>query len=346
MQYKRFLTDNDYMSIMTEEGFCDIIRGRHSRVIQAEKSAEMAILEYLKQNFKIEEVFAKGKFIADYNPQITYPAGVYLKKDGNIYKTLLPINGVKQPASHMYWREMTDEDVEFSKTLDSYVPPYSQMETYKVGDIVLHQSRIWICQHPNGIDFQDIRIPGIMGWSEKSFVDFEPVMPYPLWQVVRYEGKFYTLMSLDNLDNTLNPYDSDNWGLIGDYKEDYNYELSEHEYVVYDNKVFYPTINVNGDTPEEHKNIIEDDPRNPNIIRHMLRIAIYELHKLISPTNISQVRINDYNESIQWLKDASHLKLDPQIERKIDERDNTPVTNFEVATFAAPLDPWQNEWII
>lgn len=334
------------MSIMTEEGFADIIRGKHSRVIQAERSAEMILLEYLKQNFMIEDVLAAGKYIADYDPQITYPAGVYIKKDSNIYKTLLIINGVKKPAIHVYWRELTEDDAELDGYDPEHVEPYSQMETYKKGDIRAHQDRHWICEYPNGQDFDDIRIPGVDAWAEAKVVDFQKVMDYPLWQVVRYEGKFYALMKLEGLDNTMNPYDSDNWGLIGDYVEDYSYELSEHEYIAYEGKVFYPVTNPNGDTPEVHKNIVEEDPRNANIIRHYLRIAIYELHKLISPTNISSVRINDYNESVQWLKDASHLKLDPQIPRRISEKDNMPTTNFQVATFSAPLDPWQNNWII
>jgi len=345
MQYRRFLTDNDYMSIMTEEGFHDLIRGRHSRVVQAEKSAEMAILEYLKQHYEIEQTLAQGKFIADYNPQVTYPAGVYIRHDGNIYKTLLIINGVKRPTSLVYWREITAEDVDLKYDFDN-VKPYSQMETYQKGDIVAYASVHWLCEHPNGINFEDIRLPGQNAWVEAEVVDFHPVMDYPLWQVVKYKGDFYTLMSLEGLDKTVDPYNSDNWGLLGEYKEDYIYELSDHEYVVFDGKVYFPVTNPNGDLPKEHKNLIEDDPRNPNIIRHTLRIALYELHKLISPTNVSTVRINDYNESIQWLRDASHFKLDPQIPRKLDKEDNQPTTSFQVATFAAPMDPWQNQWII
>lgn len=52
----------------------------------------------------------------------------------------------------------------------------------------------------------------------------------------------------------------------------------------------------------------------------MVQLSLYELHKLISPNNISTVRIDDYDHSMQWLKDASRLKLNPQIPRKIDNK--------------------------
>lgn len=330
---------------MTEEGFDDLIRGKHSRVIQAEQSAEMTLLEYLKQNYEIEKILDEGKHIPEYNAQITYPANVCFRKDSQIWRTLISIKGIKRPSSIIFWREITAEDSELQYDLDK-IAHYSQMATYKNGDIVSFQNKSWQCLAPNGQDFNDIRIPGINAWKEANVEDWEAIKDYKLWDVVRYKNRYYTLIKLDDLDKTDNPYDSNNWGLIGDYDDNYQYELSDHEYIVYENKVYYPIITPNGDIPTEHKNIIEDDPRNPNIIRHMVRIALYELHKLISPTNISNVRINDYNESIQWLKDASHFKLDPQIPRKIDESDNLPKTNFQIATFSKPLDPYENEWLI
>ena len=79
-------------------------------------------------------------------------------------------------------------------------------------------------------------------------------MEYNLWDVVSYEGVFYTLMSLDNFDNNITPLESENWGAIADYDSNYNqYELNGHEYVVYEGKVFYPELDVNSDIPEVGK---------------------------------------------------------------------------------------------
>ena len=79
---------------------------------------------------------------------------------------------------------------------------------------------------------------------------WQPV-DYPLWTVVEYEGSFYTLMTLDGFDNNIDPLTSDCWGAIADYDSAYNdYELSEHEYVVYEGRVFYPETDVNADVPD------------------------------------------------------------------------------------------------
>ena len=83
-----------------------------------------------------------------------------------------------------------------------------------------------------------------------------------------------------------------------------------------------------------------------NLVKHMTRLAIYELHKLISPTNISNVRINDYNDSIQWLRDAQKFRLDPQIPRRIDDKENYPYTGWAVETFDRELDPWKQTWMV
>ena len=51
----------------------------------------------------------------------------------------------------------------------------------------------------------------------------------------------------------------------------------------------------------------------------MVRLAVYELTKLIAPNNVSAVRMRDYEDSMKWLNDAAKLRLNPQIPRKVDE---------------------------
>lgn len=54
----------------------------------------------------------------------------------------------------------------------------------------------------------------------------------------------------------------------------------------------------------------------------MVRLAVYELTKLIAPNNVSAVRMKDYEDSMKWLNDASKLRLNPQIPRKLAEDKN------------------------
>lgn len=140
--------------------------------------------------------------------------------------------------------------------------------------------------------------------------------------------------------------ESDNWGAIADYNPEYNeYELSEHEYVVYNGKVYYPETDVNADEPQTGINLSLHDPRNYNLKKHMVRLAIYELAKLISPNNVSVVRVKDYEDSMKWLSDASKLKPNPQIPRKLAE-DKKSVTDWQLATFQTDYDPYRNPWMV
>ena len=76
----------------------------------------------------------------------------------------------------------------------------------------------------------------------------------------------------------------------------------------------------------------------------MVRLAIYELTKLIAPNNISVVRIRDYEDSMKWLSDAAKLKLNPQIPRKLD-KDKKPILDWQLATFQTDYDPNKNPWM-
>ena len=338
--YRRFLNNSDYLGIITQEALQQLTRGNDDRFIQAEQSAEMSIVEYLSENYEVEKELAKGKYIADYDRRITYPVGVHIYYDGQIHEVIRSISGYRKPATVTYWEESTDINIDASQ-----VPTYSQFNTYYPGDKVNHNGVVYLCLSENGYKFDDIRIPMVGGWIEAETTLWQPV-DYPLWTVVEYEGSFYTLMTLDGFDNNIDPLTSDCWGAIADYDSAYNdYELSDHEYVVYDGRVFYPETDINADVPALGTNLSLHDPRNYNLKKHMVRLAVYELTKLIAPNNVSAVRMRDYEDSMKWLNDAAKLKLNPQIPRKVDET-KKPVTDWQLATFQTDYDPYRNPWMV
>lgn len=340
--YKRFLNNTDYLSIVTEEALSQLIRGREDRLAQAEEAAEQSIVEYLTDNYEIEKVLEEGKNILEYNDQITYPVGAHFYHDKKLVKAMRTINGRKAPTDTMYW-EMYDEPIDNP----NMVSEYWQTKDYIPGDIVYFANAYYICKEYNGLSYGDIRVPGVDAWKSVDIQNWEANVPYEIWDVVEYDGNFYTLVKNDeDIDLTVNPYDSEYWGMVGDYDATYQYEFSDHEYVVYNNKVYVPSMSVNADVLKEGYNIQESDPRNSNVKKHMLRLAVYELHKLISPNNVSSARITDYETSITWLRDASRLKINPHIPRKLDEDDNKPVTEYAIATFARDYDPNKNPWQI
>ena len=340
--YRRFLLNSDYLSIVTEEALSQLIRGKEDRLAQAEEAAEESIIEYLTDNYKIEEVLEVGKNLVEYNNGITYPPGSHFIEKGKVYAALKPINGFKAPALIQYWELIEDRIVEEDEAVR-----YSQLLDFAPGDIVKYADLFYRCLAYNGFTYGNIRIPGIDAWVEvEDALNWEANVEYELWTPIKYDGKFYALINLEDIDLTVNPAESDNWGLVGNYTPDYEYEVSEHEYVVLEGRLFYPVMNVNADSIQVGTNIKLDDPRNPNVKKHLLRLAIYELHKLISPNNISSARITDYETSILWLRDASKLKINPKIPRKLDDEDNKPVAEYAIATFARDYDPNKNPWQI
>lgn len=340
IMYKRYLNNNDYLSIVTEEALSQLIRGKEERLAQAEESAEASIVEYLTDNYEIEKVLEAGKNILPYNDQITYPVGAHFYYNDEIVHAMRTINGRKAPMESPYWELYEDLVDEPEKVFE-----YWQTRDYVPGDIVTFNGLFYKCLNYNGLSYSDIRVPGINAWEEVDVENWEANVPYELWAVVSYESSFYTLIKTDDdIDLTINPYDSDYWGMIGDYDVTYaQYDFSDHEYVVYNNKVYAPTMDVNADELKNGYNIQPGDPRNPNVKKHLLRLAIYELHKLISPNNVSSARITDYETSITWLRDASRLKINPKIPRKIDD-ENKPVTEYAIATYARDYDPYKNPW--
>lgn len=337
--YRRFLNDNDYLSVITPEALSQITRNNNERLLQAEESAEISLVEYLSENYEIEQELRKGKYIANYNRSITYPVGAHIYFDGRIHEVTQSINGYKAPAIHEYWQEHLGIDLDIE-----LIDNYSQFNTYYQGNIIKYNNIPFICLIANGYKFQNIRLPLVHGWKEAAFQEWQPI-EYTLWDVVLYQENYYTLLSLENFDNIVTPMDSDSWGAIADYSSEYNnYEHSEHEYVVYEGKVFYPEIDPNSDNPEVGKNLYLHDPRNYNIKKHLVRLSIYELTKLIAPNNVSAIRMKDYEDSMKWLNDASKLRLNPQIPRKLSE-DKQPVMDWQLATFQTNYDPYKNPWL-
>jgi len=337
--YRRFLNDSDYLGVITKDTLSQMTRNNTERFIQAEESAEISLIEYLSENYEIEQELNKGKYIAEYSRQITYPVGVHLYYAGKIYEVIRSISGYKAPSCVEYWEEYVDINADVQT-----IAHYSQFKIYYINDIVSYNGVMYKCLAENGHKFENIRIPLVNGWLEKEFTTWQPT-EYDLWDVVYHDGTFYTLISLEEFDNNADPYESDNWGAIADYDREHNsYELSVHEYVVYEGKVFYPETDVNADVPEVGKNLFLHDPRNYNLKKHMVRLAIYELSKLIAPNNVSITRVKDYEDSMKWLSDASKIKINPQIPRKLAD-DKKPVTDWQLSTFQTDYDPYKNPWL-
>ncbi len=66
--YRRFLNNEDYLGIITQEALSQMTRGNSDRFIQVEESAEMSIVEYLSENYEIERELGKGEIYRRIRP--------------------------------------------------------------------------------------------------------------------------------------------------------------------------------------------------------------------------------------------------------------------------------------
>lgn len=356
--YQRFLNNTDYLGIIPEDLFQQVTRGIQDRVVQAEQSAEMSIREYLDNYYEIDEELSRGKCIKEYCPMLNYPPGVFFIKEDTIeddigkehsrvyiYRTQKAINGYKKPTTKIYWKQLVD--LSFIKDIDK-IEPYFQTRTYLPGDIVKYGTEYWQCLIGNGFDFENIQIPGLNAWKEVETEEWTNMYDYPIHSVVKFKNVFYSLVNKpEDHDVSISPLESDDWGQIGEYTTDYIYDASEgaYDYVVAEDKVFYPVINPNADSLVVGENIAKDEPRNLNLVKHMTRIALYYLHQTISPTNISETRRLMYEESMNWLLQASKFKINPMLKRKKDDKGKDKV-DWAFADYHKDFNVDDNEWII
>lgn len=351
MAYQRFLTDKDYQAVISPEHFEMLVRDMPDRVIQAEHNAEMNFLEYLDQYYEIEKVFRAGKAIREYNPGVSYPPNVWFKKDGVIYKTMMAVRGYKKPTSQQYWEQLTEL---WAIPDADRKPKYSQLHTYAIGDIVRFGTEWYVCKIANGYNFDNIHLPGITAWRTIETTPWQPNLEWETYSVCSYKGNFYMkLAPVDIVNEALdtpdaNPEVNDLWAMIGDYRVDYEYSADEsaHDYVVCEGMVFAPNANPNAEEIKDGVNIMPDDPRNQNVIQHMVRIATYYLHQLISPTNISETRRWAYEDSMRWLIDASKFHINPRLPRKKDKEDGGDKVDWALETYQREFDPNNDMWLI
>lgn len=345
MAYQRFLINKDYKAVLTDDQFNMLVQDDENRLSQAEQSAEMNFLEYLDQHYEIEKLFRIGKAIRAYNSGVKYPANAFFKTDDGIFKTLKPINGCMKPTTTTYWEQLTELwDIPDADRK----PKYSQLHTYGLGDIVRFRTEWYVCKVPNGYDLDNIQIPGVTAWKEVEVTAWEPNLEWTLNQVCSYEDNFYTKTSITETtsEEVITPDNDDTWALIADYTSDYEYSVGKNDYVVFDGKVFEPAMNPNADKVEIGVNAVADDPRNLNVITHMVRIATYYLHQMISPTNISETRRLMYEDSMLWLSNAARFKINPKIPRKKEHPEGDPVVDFAVDTYQRQFNPYDDMWLI
>lgn len=291
MEYKRFLRNGDYVGLISNNHLQQVSNNfDEKKFVKTEEDSEICILEYMIENYKVEDALAIGKGILDYDPRITYPKDVYFWFQEEVMRTTKEVLGKQVPEINPHWSHI---DTPTEEEIDDAVQ-YSQLKDFYTGMVAVRDGEYYTCVIDNGYSFNNIRVPG---------------------------GDNFWLLTLDPPAST---YDPD--------KLDY----AVGDIVDYNGSFFEATnADVNGNLPVKFNNVIEDDPRNKNLKKHLARLSLYEMYKAISPNNISLTVLEDWKYSMEWLNKVNKLKINPMIDRKSGGKDNKGVSvDWAIATFA------------
>jgi len=78
----------------------------------------------------------------------------------------------------------------------------------------------------------------------------------------------------------------------------------------------------------------DNDPRCGSLVTYMTMLAVYYLHAIISPRNISETRKEMYRDALQWIDDAAHLRVNPQLVRRKDSKTGEDKDDWTMASFS------------
>jgi len=311
MKYRRFLTLNDYLGVINKNHLSQVSDGfNEDKFIKAEENSETTMTEYLVENYQIEEALEVGKAIVEFNRLISYPQGVYFEYEGEIVRSMLPIQGVVIPTSDQYWTEdlgILDDEKENYK-------PYTQLSEYFSGDMVFYGGKYYTCVITNGYAFENIRIPGVInGWTKLD----------PLSLTAEQKNSLY----------------------VFDFEKN---DYATGDMIIYNEDYYIAAGDVNFNLPEYGNNIKMEDPRNKSIRNHLVRLAVYELYKSISPNNVSMTVLKDYEDSQKWLDKCNKMNINPGIDRRtrVDPAtglDNGVSVDWAVGTFGQ--EQGVNAWL-
>ena len=180
MENNRFLLDSDYLEIITKEALEQIIQpGNEYKVIQAEESAEMSILENLVENYEIENELMKGKAIRMYDRRINYPVGAYIQYEDNIYKVIRSISGYAGSHRQDLLGRVNRDPRTYQRR--SLLPAID----HRPGDLVCYNGIVFECMIENGYEFNDIRVPLSNCWEKAEPLKWTPT-PFQLYDPVSY----------------------------------------------------------------------------------------------------------------------------------------------------------------
>lgn len=96
---------------------------------------------------------------------------------------------------------------------------------------------------------------------------------------------------------------------VAQYSAATTYNPDDH--VVYQGKIYYALQASTGNAPTDASYWTLGDLRSPVILMYLVDMALYHLHSSVSPQMIPELRMDRYDQAIDWLKRVMRGDIDP-----------------------------------
>lgn len=110
------------------------------------------------------------------------------------------------------------------------------------------------------------------------------------------------------------------------YEYDGSAEYHEGDIVYYDDHItprIYTCIGTSiGNLPTDTDFFEARDPRNKMIILHLVNIVLFNMHSSCAPSHISEIRVKNYDDTINFLKRVADGKINPALPQYSNEEDS------------------------
>lgn len=300
-----YLILQDYYSSIQDANLQQILASIDAYRLTKQATALEEIKSYLVQKYEISQEFRetlKYSYTATYNagqlvyvdadafsPASTYSLNAMVVYVGNVYYCKLAV-GTPGAFNLTNWTLIGAQYSFFY--IPSPYPTFDYTAFYAAGDIVFWNGKAYTC-------LKATIVPDAQQYDTYSEVPYQN--QFPGIKVDQWSAG--TAYSLSGLWPTAVPGDFTAWSDVTTY--------TTGQRVSFDSMIYQAQANSTDIEPGTDitkwlpVSFISGDNRNPQLVELNVHIAVYKLSTRISPRNIPDIWVKNYDDAIAWLKNAA-----------------------------------------
>jgi phage gp36-like protein len=303
-----YLILNDYFATIQEVSLQQILCDEDAFRLVKQETALSEIKSYLVQKYDVSDEFrdtvkfsytrqCNAKQLVyldadDYMPTSTYGLNALTFYSDNVYYCNAAIT-VAEPFNLNHWTLLGPKYTLF------YIPtPYPEFDYkgfYGVGDVVFWKDKIYHCNKSSAVNTQQSSIQ-YASISEIPYTNQFPGITVDQWSA----GVPY---SLTNFWPVAVPTDFTEWDNITSYVIS---DRRSHNSVIWQAQANNTNVEPGADiTKWLPVSYTQGDNRNSQLVEMNVIISIYKLSPRISPRNIPDIWVKNYDDAIKWLKNVA-----------------------------------------